>query len=163
MSYYSDALSRADEVFGSKERAKDWLEKMSAELGSAPKELLKTKEGYDRVLRHLHSVDLALNFDWGASPFIWAWSPIKGIANVRYWQISAVCWPAHERPLPGVELPLDAGLAAMRSGAAAPDVLLYRLLLTQLGHTAEALYRSGLRQKSQLIWFFFALLAQKPQ
>ncbi len=63
MSYYSDALSRAVEVFGSKERAKDWLEKMSAEFGSAPKELLKTKEGYDRVLRHLHSVDLALNLD----------------------------------------------------------------------------------------------------
>ena len=62
-SYYSDALSRAVEVFGSEERAKDWLEKMSVELGSAPKGLLNTKEGYDRVLRHLHSVDLALNLD----------------------------------------------------------------------------------------------------
>jgi hypothetical protein len=36
-------------------------------------------------------------------------------------------------------------------------------LLTQSGHTAEALYRSGLRQKSQLKWFSFALLAQIPQ
>ena len=62
-SYYSDALSRTVEVFGSEERAKDWLEKMSTELGSAPKELLNTKEGYQRVLRHLHSVDLALNLD----------------------------------------------------------------------------------------------------
>ena len=63
MSYYSDALSRAIEVFGSKERAEDWLEKMSAELGSAPNELLNTKEGYHRVLRHKHSVDLAINMD----------------------------------------------------------------------------------------------------
>ncbi len=63
MTYYSDALSRSTEVFGSKERAKDWLEKMSAELGFAPKELLNTKEGYDRVLRHIHSVDVALNLD----------------------------------------------------------------------------------------------------
>ncbi len=63
MSYYSDALSRASEVFGSKERAEDWLEKISAHLGSAPIELLKTKEGYDRVMRHIHSVDLALNLD----------------------------------------------------------------------------------------------------
>lgn len=63
MSYYSDALSRAVEVFGSTERAEDWLEKMSAELGSAPTKLLKTKDGYDRVLRHLHSVDLALHMD----------------------------------------------------------------------------------------------------
>jgi len=63
MSYYSDALDRAIEVFGTKERADEWLEKMSAELGSAPKKILTTKEGYDRVLRHLHSVDLALNMD----------------------------------------------------------------------------------------------------
>ena len=63
MSYYEDALKRATEVFGSEERAKDWLEKMSAELGSAPNELLNSKEGYDRVLRHIHSVDLALNMD----------------------------------------------------------------------------------------------------
>ena len=63
MPYYSGALNRAIEVFGSKERAEEWLEKMCAELGSAPKELLNTKEGYDRVLRHLHSVDLALHMD----------------------------------------------------------------------------------------------------
>lgn len=63
MIYYSDALSRAIEVFGSKEQAEYWLEKMSAELGSSPKELLNTKEGYHRVLRHLHSVELALHMD----------------------------------------------------------------------------------------------------
>jgi len=63
MSYYSDALNRAIEVFGTEERAEDWLEKMSAELGSAPKQLLDTKDGFDRVLRHIHSVDLALNMD----------------------------------------------------------------------------------------------------
>jgi len=38
--------------------------------------------------------------------------------------------PADLRLLSGVELPLDAGSAAMRSGAAAPDALLDRLLLT---------------------------------
>lgn len=63
MSYYSDALNRAIEVFGTEERAEDWLEKMSAELGSAPKQLLDTKDGFDRVMRHIHSVDLALNMD----------------------------------------------------------------------------------------------------
>ncbi len=63
MSYYSAALDRTVEVFGSKERAEYWLEKMSAELGSAPYDLLNTKEGYERVLRHIHSVDVALNMD----------------------------------------------------------------------------------------------------
>ncbi len=63
MSYYSKALDRAIEVFGSKERAEYWLEKMSAELGSAPGDLLNTKEGYERVLRHIHSVDLALSME----------------------------------------------------------------------------------------------------
>ncbi len=63
MNYYSEALNRAIEVFGTKERAEYWLEKMSAELGSAPRDLLNSQEGYDRVLRHIHSVDLALNMD----------------------------------------------------------------------------------------------------
>lgn len=63
MSYYSDALDRAIEVFGTKQRSEDWLEKMSAELGTAPRKLLDTQEGYDRVLRHIHSVDVALNMD----------------------------------------------------------------------------------------------------
>ncbi len=61
MSYKDEALHRAVEVFGSEERAQDWLEKMSAELGSTPNDLLETKEGYERVLRHIHSVDIALN------------------------------------------------------------------------------------------------------
>ena len=63
MSYYENCLDRAIEVFGTPERALDWLEKMSAELGAAPRELLDTKLGYERVLRHIHSVDLALNMD----------------------------------------------------------------------------------------------------
>ena len=63
MSKHSEALSRATEVFGTKERAEYWLRKMSAELGSAPEALLSTKEGYKRVIRHLHSVDIALNMD----------------------------------------------------------------------------------------------------
>lgn len=63
MSYYSEALNRAIDVFGSERRAEDWLEKMSAELGTAPRDLLDTKEGYERVMRHIHSVDLALNME----------------------------------------------------------------------------------------------------
>ena len=63
MTYHSDALSRAVEVFGCEVKADDWLDKMSAELGTKPKQLLDSREGYDRVLRHLRSVDLALNMD----------------------------------------------------------------------------------------------------
>ena len=60
MTYYAPALDRAIEVFGTQERAEDWLEKMSAELGKAPKDLLNDKEGYHRVKRHLRSVEFAL-------------------------------------------------------------------------------------------------------
>ncbi len=63
MDYLTPALDRAVEVFGTHERAEIWLEKMSAEFGVSPKALLDTKEGYERVLRHLHSVDIALNLD----------------------------------------------------------------------------------------------------
>lgn len=61
MSYYAVALDRAIEVFGTRDRAEEWLEKMSGDLGSAPKKLLDTRDGFERVLRHLHSVDIALN------------------------------------------------------------------------------------------------------
>ena len=61
MPFYSDCLNRAIEVFGTRDRAEDWLEKMSAELGAAPKQLLGTRAGYERVLRHIHSVDLVLH------------------------------------------------------------------------------------------------------
>ena len=61
MSYYAVALDRAIEVFGTRDRAEEWLEKMSDDLGSAPKKLLDTRDGFERVLRHLHSVDIALN------------------------------------------------------------------------------------------------------
>lgn len=60
-SNYSAARSRAVEVFGRQDLAEDWLEKMSAELGTAPRELLDTSEGFNRVLRHLRSVELALS------------------------------------------------------------------------------------------------------
>ncbi len=63
MTYYSDALNRAIEVFGTADRAEDWLTKMSLELGSAPKDLLNDKEGFDQVCRHLRSVDLALHME----------------------------------------------------------------------------------------------------
>ncbi len=63
MTYYTQALDRAVEVFGTRERAEIWLEKMSAELGAAPNQLLEDKAGFERVLRHIHSVDLAMHLD----------------------------------------------------------------------------------------------------
>lgn len=63
MSYYDVALIRATEVLGTKERAEEWLSKMSGTLGASPKELLETQDGFERVLRHIHSVELALDTD----------------------------------------------------------------------------------------------------
>jgi len=61
--FYSAALERATEVLGSTARAENWLDKMSSTLQCHPRELLSTKEGYERVLRHLHSVEIALDTD----------------------------------------------------------------------------------------------------
>ena len=63
MSYYKTALDRATDVLGDKERAVDWLEKMSDAFGKSPEEILSDQDGLDRVLRHLHSIELALNPD----------------------------------------------------------------------------------------------------
>lgn len=53
--------------------------------------------------------------------------------NVAFWHDSAGWGPAHERLLPGVDLPLDAGSSAMPSDAAAPDSWYFRLKITQSG------------------------------
>ena len=63
MSYYETALDRATDVLGDKERAVDWLGKMSDAFAKSPKEILSDQDGLDRVLRHLHSIELALNPD----------------------------------------------------------------------------------------------------
>lgn len=63
MSNYDTALDRATEVLGDKERAEEWLEQVSGTLGGSPKDLLANQEGLNRVLRHIHSVELALNTD----------------------------------------------------------------------------------------------------
>ncbi len=63
MSNYDIALERATEVFGNKDQAVDWLEKMSISLGNSPSELLSDKAGLNRVLRHIRSVELALDTD----------------------------------------------------------------------------------------------------
>lgn len=60
---YEIALKRATDVLGSKERAEEWLEKVSGTLSGSPKEILQKKEGLERVLRHIRSVELALNTD----------------------------------------------------------------------------------------------------
>jgi len=61
--FYNAALERATEVFGSSSRAESWLDKMSSTLCCHPRELLSTREGYEQVLRHLHSVEIALDTD----------------------------------------------------------------------------------------------------
>ena len=48
----------------------------------------------------------------------------------RLWHLSASRRPVHEWPLSGVELPLDAGSAAIPSGTAALGALLDRRVLT---------------------------------
>ena len=63
MSFYKTALERATEVLGDKERAVEWLEKMSGAFDKSPKEILSDQDGLDRVLRHLHSIELALDTD----------------------------------------------------------------------------------------------------
>ena len=49
-------LDHAIEVLGSALAANDWLDKRSATLGSAPRELAATPEGRDRVLLHLNGI-----------------------------------------------------------------------------------------------------------
>jgi len=62
MSHYETALERATEVLGDEEKAIEWLEKMSGTFSKSPKEILADQDGLDRVLRHLHSVELALKY-----------------------------------------------------------------------------------------------------
>lgn len=61
--FYDAALERAEEVLGSRARGKQWLDEMSNTLGCHPKDLLTSQDGYEQVLRHLHSVEVALNTD----------------------------------------------------------------------------------------------------
>ena len=56
---------------------------------------------------------------------------VLSIANFRIWHDSASFSPAHERLLSGESLPLDAGSAAIRSGAAAFITQLDRQEVTQ--------------------------------
>ncbi len=48
--------------------------------------------------------------------------------------IGVGCRAALERPLSGADPPLDAGSAAIRSGADTPDAMLDRRVMTQSGH-----------------------------
>lgn len=60
---YDAVLHRVSEVLGDERRATEWLEKMSGTLGHKPKDLLSTQEGINQVLRHIRSVELALDTD----------------------------------------------------------------------------------------------------
>ncbi len=46
-----------------KKRAVEWLDNMSGTLGKSPRELLSDRAGLDRMLRHIRSVELALDTD----------------------------------------------------------------------------------------------------
>jgi len=63
MGNYETALDRATDVFGDEERAARWLEKMSGTFEKSPKEVLSDQDGLERVLRHIRSVELALDTD----------------------------------------------------------------------------------------------------
>lgn len=63
MSNYDRALARAADVFGDEKRAALWLEKMSGTFGKSPREVLADEDGIKRVLRHIRSVELALDTD----------------------------------------------------------------------------------------------------
>lgn len=52
--------NRATEVFGSEEKAEDWLEKYSKTLGGTPKEVGKTNAGCEAVMQHLHRTEILL-------------------------------------------------------------------------------------------------------
>ena len=63
MRNFEIALEREIEVLGNKQKAEEWLGKMSVTLGHTPKDILSESAGLDQVLRHLHSVELALDTD----------------------------------------------------------------------------------------------------
>lgn len=57
--HYGKALERASEVLGNEERAAEWLEKNNGALGCAPNALLDDEAGLDRVLLHLHQIEIS--------------------------------------------------------------------------------------------------------
>jgi len=63
MDYYAVALERATEVLGTRDKAEEWLGKMSATLGCSPKDLLNDQDGLNKVLSHIRGVEFALDTD----------------------------------------------------------------------------------------------------
>jgi uncharacterized protein (DUF2384 family) len=57
MSNYETILDRAEEVFGNKDRAEDWMVKVSDSLGTTPSKKCVTQEGMDKVLLHLIKIE----------------------------------------------------------------------------------------------------------
>lgn len=53
----------ATDVFGSSDRANEWVDKMSATLGASPRELSSTEEGMNAVLLHLAGISRNSVFD----------------------------------------------------------------------------------------------------
>lgn len=49
-------LTKAEDVLGSADRAKEWIEKTSATLGGKPIDLAITDEGTQKVLLHLNGI-----------------------------------------------------------------------------------------------------------
>ncbi len=55
---YESIRDRAIEVLGSAERADEWLNTESGTLHGKPGDLIRSAKGRDKVLLHLHSVEL---------------------------------------------------------------------------------------------------------
>ncbi len=67
----------------------------------------------------------------------------------RCWHLAVGIWPAHERLLSGVDLSLDAGSAAITTGAAGSDALpLSALLAPKL--------TAGIRWRRRAVGFSYA-------
>ena len=49
-------IDKATDILGTKEKALDWIDHMSATLGSTPRQLSETDKGTMRVLLHLSTI-----------------------------------------------------------------------------------------------------------
>ena len=56
--YAQRVLDRAVEVFGDELRAEEWMEKQNSTLGSNPRVLCSTIDGFNTVMIHLHHIEL---------------------------------------------------------------------------------------------------------
>lgn len=56
MTNLDQIIDKATDILGSEDRALDWVDKVSATLGSAPRGLSESQEGTEAVLLHLNTI-----------------------------------------------------------------------------------------------------------